>query len=149
MNEMIFKMAYTLAQDAFKADEVPVAAVIFDTQTHEIIATARNQTEALNSPLAHAEMLCIKAACQKLGQKRLPGYSLFVTLEPCVMCAGAIAAARLDHLYFGAFDPKSGAIEQGTKVFTHPQTHHKINITGGIHGDECGQLLKTFFKKKR
>lgn len=149
MNETIFNTAYALATEAFKADEVPVGAVLFDTKTLEVVAVARNQTEELKSPLAHAEMICIEQALQKLGQKRLPGYSLFVTLEPCVMCAGAIAAARLDHLYFGAFDPKSGAVEQGARVFTHPQTHHKINVTGGIHEAECGDLLKQFFKNKR
>jgi len=149
MNETIFNIAYALATEAFEADEVPVGAVIFDTKTHEVVATARNQTEELKSPLAHAEMICIAEALKKLGQKRLPGYSLYVTLEPCAMCAGAIAAVRLDNLYFGAYDPKSGAVEQGAKVFTHPQTHHKIIVKGGIHEGECGDLLKQFFKNKR
>ena len=149
MNETIFKTAYVLAKEAFEADEVPVGAVIFNSETQEIVAATRNRTEELKSPLAHAEIMCIKEACQKLEQKRLVGYSLFVTLEPCAMCAGAIAAARLDNLYFGAFDPKSGAVQQGAKVFTHPQTHHKIKIKGGIHETECGELLKQFFKNKR
>ena len=149
MNENIFKTAFNLAQQAFQADEVPVGAVIFDTKTNEIITSAYNQTEHEKNPLAHAEIRVIQEACQKLKAKRLTGYSLFVTLEPCVMCAGAIAWARLDHLYFGAYDPKTGAIEQGTKVFTHPQTHHKIKITGGIHAEECGKLLSDFFKTKR
>jgi len=149
MNETIFKTAYELAKQAAKADEVPVGAVIFNTQTEEIIATARNQSEELNSPLAHAEILCIRNACQKLGMKRLTGYSLFVTLEPCTMCAGAIAWARLDHLYFGAYDPKTGAVNQGPQVFTRPQTHHKIQIEGGIHADMCGELLTAFFMNKR
>ena len=149
MNELIFNHAFNLATEAFQADEVPVGAVIFDTQTCKIVSAARNMTESLCDPLAHAELLAIKQACQKLNLKRLNGYSLFVTLEPCTMCAGAIAWARLDNLYFGAFDPKTGGIEQGPKVFTHPQTHHKIKIQGGIHADECGALLKTFFKDKR
>ena len=149
MNETIFKMAYDLAVEAFKADEVPVGAVIFNTQTGKILTSARNQVEALKTPLAHAEMLCITEALKKTGNKWLNDYSLFVTLEPCVMCAGAIAAVRLDNLYFGAFDPKSGAIRQGAQVFSHPQTHHKIQIMGGIHEAECGLLMKDFFRNKR
>ena len=149
MNEMIFRTAYEAALAAFQADEIPVGAVIFNTRSGEIIATARNRTEELKSPLAHAELLCIQEACQKAGVKRLTGYSLFVTLEPCTMCAGAIAWARLDHLYFGAYDPKTGAVCQGPSVFTHPQTHHKIDITGGIHADECGDLMTRFFQAKR
>ena len=149
MNETIFRAAYEEALAAFRADEVPVGAVLFNTQTKEIITTARNRTEADRNPLAHAEVLCIQEACRKLGAKRLPGYSLFVTLEPCTMCAGAIAWARLDHLYFGAYDPKTGAVCQGPSVFTHPQTHHKINVTGGIHADECGALMTRFFQEKR
>ncbi len=149
MNETIFTTAFNLAQEAFAADEVPVGAVIFKTETGEIVASARNRTEELKSPLAHAEILAIDAATQQLGQKRLTGYSLFVTLEPCTMCAGAIAWARLDNLYFGAFDPKTGAVHQGPQVFTHPQTHHKITIEGGIHATECGDLLTRFFQAKR
>ena len=149
MNETIFKKAYQLATEAFMADEVPVGAVIFKTQTGEIIAKARNRVEELKNPLAHAEMLCISKALKKTGEKRLNGYSLFVTLEPCMMCAGAIAAVRLDNLFFGAYDPKSGAVCQGAQVYTHPQTHHKIKVTGGIHEVECGDLLKSFFKNKR
>ena len=149
MNEDIFKTAFSCAKQAFDSDEVPVGAVIFNTNTGEIITSTHNQTEQDNNPLSHAEILAIHQACQKLKTKRLTGYSLFVTLEPCVMCAGAIAWARLDNLYFGAYDPKTGAIEQGASVFTHPQTHHKINITGGIHAKECGQLLTDFFKSKR
>jgi len=149
MNETIFKTAYDLATEAASADEVPVGAVIFSTQTGEIIATARNRVEELKSPLAHAEMLCIINALQKTDSKWLDGYSLFVTLEPCVMCAGAIAAVRLDNLYYGAYDPKSGAVRQGAQVFNHPQTHHKIQVTGGIHEAECGALMTSFFKAKR
>ena len=149
MNENIFRVAYEEALAALQADEVPVGAVLFHTQTGEVVATARNRTEENRDPLAHAELLCIQAACRKLGVKRLTGYSLFVTLEPCTMCAGAIAWARLDHLYFGAYDPKTGGVCQGSCVFTHPQTHHKINITGGIHADECGSLMTRFFQERR
>ena len=149
MNDLIFNRAYALAEEAFKAEEVPIGAVIFRTDTGEIVAEARNRTEEQKSPLAHAEVLCIQEASRKLGLKRLTGYSLFVTVEPCVMCAGAIAWARLDALYFGAYDPKTGGVEQGAKVFTHPQTHHKIKIEGGIHAKECGELMTTFFRERR
>ena len=149
MNDTIFKTAFALAQEAFTADEVPVGAVVFNTSTGEIIAVERNRTEEYKSPLAHAEILAIHAACATTRQKRLTGYSLFVTLEPCTMCAGAIAWARLDALYFGAYDPKTGAVEQGPCVFTHPQIHHKITVHGGFHADECGLLMTRFFQQKR
>ena len=126
-NEMILKTAYKYAEKAFQKDEVPVGAVIYNTCTKEIIACAHNQTEMKKNPLAHAEILAIQKACKKLGVKRLNGYSLFVTLEPCTMCAGALSWARLDNVFFGAFDPKTGGIQQGAKVFTHTQTHHKPN----------------------
>ena len=149
MNETVFNSAFELAQAAAAADEVPIGAVIFDSTTGAIIARAHNETEARHDPLAHAEILAIHRACELTGQKRLTGYSLFVTAEPCTMCAGAIAWARLDALYFGAYDPKTGAVCQGPAVFTHPQTHHKIPVQGGIHADLCGALLTTFFQSKR
>ena len=149
MNETVFDQAFSLAEEAFRADEVPVGAVIFETNTGRVVTGARNRTEEDRDPLAHAEVLCIRQACQKLGLKRLTGYSIFVTLEPCTMCAGAIAWARLDNLYYGADDPKTGAVNQGAQVFTHPQTHHKIAVTGGIHASACGALMTRFFKQKR
>ncbi len=149
MNETIFKTAFSLAKEAFQADEIPVGAVIFDSKTHQIIAMARNETEERKNPLAHAEILALTAAFEKLHQKRLNGCSVFVTLEPCALCAAALSLARVDHVYFGAFDPKTGGIFQGCCTFEHPQTHHKPDVTGGIHADECGKLLTTFFKNKR
>lgn len=147
--ETILKIAYEQAQKAFKEDEVPVGAVIYNSNTGEIISTAYNETEKTKNPLAHAEILAIQKACETLNTKRLNGYSLFVTLEPCVMCAGAISHARLDAVYFGAFDPKTGAILQGAEVFKHTQTHHKPIVQGGINADENGKLLTDFFKAKR
>lgn len=138
-----------MAKKAFLADEVPVGAVVFHSQTGEIIATACNQTEKTSNPAAHAELIAIQKACRKLKVKRLTGYSLFVTLEPCAMCAGAVSWARLDHLYYGAYDLKTGAVNQGACVFTHSQTHHKPAITGGIEADACAKLLTDFFKQKR
>lgn len=149
MNEKILQKAFTLAQKAARQDEVPVGAVIFETKTDKIIATAFNQTEQKKNPMAHAEILAIHKACRKLKIKRLNGYSLFVTLEPCVMCAGAISLARLDYLYFGAYDKKTGGICQGAKVFEQKQTHHKPGVTGGIGQELCGRLLTSFFQKKR
>ena len=146
--EKIKNQAFCLAQRAFKSDEVPVGAVIFDSLSGEIIAKAHNKTEQKKDVLAHAELLAIRTASQKLGRKFLNGYSMYVTLEPCVMCAGAISWARLDAVYYGASDPKTGAIRQGTKVFTHSQTHHKPK-SRLISCPECGQIMSQFFKEKR
>lgn len=146
---MILKIAYQCAEQAAAQDEVPVGAVVFNSQTGEIISTAFNQTETQKNPLAHAEIVAIQKACAHLNLKRLNGYSLFVTLEPCVMCAGALSLARLDAVYFGAFDPKTGGVCQGSKVFEHAQTHHKPLIQGGFDTDRFGALLTHFFKQKR
>ena len=127
---------------------MPVGAVIFNTQTGEILTTACNQTEKKKDVLAHAEMLAIRQASKKLNCKFLDGYSMFVTLEPCAMCAAAIAWARLDALYYGATDPKTGGVRQGAKVFTHSQTHHKIKAQLKTI-PECGQIMHDFFQKKR
>ena len=146
--EKIIRAAFRQAQTAFQAQEVPVGAVIFHSKTGQIIARAYNKTEQKKSPLNHAEILAIQKALQKIQDKFLIGYSMFVTLEPCVMCAGAIAWSRLDAIYYGASDPKTGAIEQGAKVFSHPQTHHKIKIEKW-NTPECGQIMTQFFKGKR
>lgn len=148
-NETILNTAYKQALKAYQEDEVPVGAVIYNSKTKEIIATTHNQTEKLKNPLAHAETLAIQEACNFLNTKRLNGYSLFVTLEPCVMCAGALSLSRLDAIYFGAFDPKTGGICQGAEVFTHKQTHHKPIIQGGFEAQKNGKLLTDFFKEKR
>ncbi len=149
MNDKILQKALIYAYKAAQKDEVPVGAVIFNSKTNEIIACAHNQTENHQLPFAHAEIIAIKKACKKLKVKRLDGYSLFVTLEPCVMCAGAISWAHLDALYFGACDAKTGAINQGTCVFNHMQTHHKPQIFSGFEAEKCGQILSCFFKNKR
>jgi tRNA(Arg) A34 adenosine deaminase TadA len=146
--EKIIATAIHQAQKAFHEQEVPVGAVIFHSKTGKIIAKAYNKTEQKKSPLNHAEILVIQKALQKIPDKFLIGYSIFVTLEPCAMCAGAIAWTRLDALYYGASNPKTGAIEQGAKVFSHPQTHHKIK-TEKWNIPECGQIMTQFFKGKR
>lgn len=136
------------AHKAFELDEVPVGAVVFNSQTGEIIAKAHNLVEKKKNPLNHAEIQVIEKSLKKINDKFLGGYSIFVTLEPCVMCAGAIAWARLDGLYYGASDPKTGAIEQGAKVFSHSQTHHKLKVEKWANL-ECGALMTQFFKRKR
>jgi len=146
--EKIKNKALALAQKAFQLDEVPVGAVIFNSKTGEVIAKAHNQTEHKKDVLAHAEMLAIRQASHKLKRKFLDGYSMYVTLEPCVMCAGAISWARLDALYYGATDPKTGALRQGAKVFTRSQTHHKPK-SRLLPQSECGEMMSRFFKEKR
>ena len=146
--EKIKKVAFRLAQSAFMADEVPVGAVIFNSETGEIIAKAHNQTEQTKDVLAHAEILAIRQASKKLARKFLDGYSMYVTLEPCVMCAGAVSWARLDAVFYGASDPKTGAIRQGAKVFKRSQTHHKPK-SRQISNPECGEIISQFFRAKR
>jgi len=150
MNDFKNHMGLALAQAraAGAGGEVPVGAVIL-SRDGQMIAAAGNETRALNDPTAHAEMLAIRAACAALGQERLVGLDLYVTLEPCAMCAAAIAAARIGRLYYGASDPKSGGIAQGARVFDHAQSHHRPEVYEGISARECEALLKDFFAAKR
>ena len=143
-------MAHALAeaQAAMQADEVPVGAVIV-SQAGEIVSSAQNRMRRDNDATAHAEMLAIKKAMEKLGCSRLEGYDLWVTLEPCAMCAGAIGHARLRRLYFAAYDAKSGAVEHGPCLFQHATMHHHPEIIGGIQQSEAAALLKDFFEQKR
>lgn len=136
------------AKAAAARGETPVGAVVVDPQTG-VIAAAGNRTRELLDPTAHAEVLAIRAACKLRGSERLTGLDLYVTLEPCPTCAGAIAAARIARLYYGASDPKSGGVEQGPCVFSHPQSHHKPEIYGGIEEAATGALLRDFFQKRR
>lgn len=135
------------ARAAAAAGEVPVGAVV--VRDGQVIAAARNRMRELTDPTAHAEMLAIRAACQALGTERLTGCDLWVTLEPCPACAGAIAAARVARLYYGASDPKSGGVAQGPRVFDHPQAHHTPEVYGGIAEAEAAALLRDFFAARR
>jgi len=135
------------ARLAEAAGEVPVGAVV--VRDAEIIGRGRNATRATCDPSAHAEIMAIRAACTALGQDRLTGCDLYVTLEPCAMCAGAIAHARIARLYFGASDPKSGGVTVGARVFEHTQSHHHPEVYGEISSDEASELLRRFFKEKR
>lgn len=141
------RMALREAQQAAAEGEVPCGAVI--VLNEQVIGKAHNQTETLNDPTAHAEILAIRAACAARGSERLAGLDIYVTLEPCPICAAAIAAARIGRLYYGARDPKSGGVEQGPRVFDHPQSHHRPEVYGGIDETEAAALLKTFFAAKR
>ena len=135
------------ARAAATRGEVPVGAVI--VRGGDVLARAGNRMRELSDPTAHAEMLAIRAAAAALGSERLTGCDLYVTLEPCPACAGAIAAARLSRLYYGAADPKSGGVAQGPRVFEHPQTHHVPEIYGGIGEDVAELLLRDFFRSRR
>lgn len=136
------------ARAAAARGEVPVGAVIVDPAGAEV-AAAGNRTRELSDPTAHAEILALRAACAAAGSERLPGHALYVTLEPCAMCAAAIANARIARLYYGTADPKSGGVAHGARVFAHPQTHHRPEIYDGIAADEAEALLKTFFAVRR
>ncbi|MCA3453089.1 MAG: nucleoside deaminase [Rhodobacter sp.] len=142
------EIALAEARAAAARGEVPVGAVIVSPDGR-IVARAGNRTRQLADPTAHAEMLVIRAACAATGSERLAGHDLYVTLEPCAMCAAAIAAARIARLYYGAADPKSGGVAQGARVFTHPQCHHAPEVYDGINADAAGALLKDFFAARR
>ena len=136
------------ARAAAARGEVPVGAVITDPQGR-IVARAGNRTRELSDPTAHAEILALRAACAAAGSERLPGHSLWVTLEPCPMCAAALAAARIRRLYYGAADPKSGGIAQGPRIFSHPQCHHVPEVYDSIQESEAASLLRDFFAQLR
>ncbi|MEM9438807.1 MAG: nucleoside deaminase [Pseudomonadota bacterium] len=140
--------ALELAREAAEAGEVPVGAVIVGPDG-AVLAEARNVMREVKDPTAHAEIIAIRAACRALGSERLVGCDLYVTLEPCPMCAAAISAARVARLYYGASDPKSGGVEQGPRVFSHPQAHHVPEIYDGIGAAEAEALLKSFFAARR
>jgi tRNA(adenine34) deaminase len=143
-------MRSALAEARAAADlgEVPVGAVIVDAAGN-MIASAGNRTRELRDPTAHAEMLAIRDACRKLGAERLVDCDLYVTLEPCPMCAAAISFARIRRLYFGASDPKSGGVENGPRIFNHATCHHVPEVYGGIAATEASALLSTFFAERR
>ena len=135
------------ARAAGARGEVPVGAVIVGPDG--VVSQAGNRTRELNDPTAHAEVMAIRAACAVLGQERLTGHDLYVTLEPCPMCAAAISNARVARLYYGAADPKSGGVAQGPRVFSHPQCHHIPQVYDGLDARTSEALLKTFFAGRR
>ena len=141
--------ALALAAYAAEQDEVPIGAVVVNPENGEIISEAYNLSEHVADASAHAEILAIRKACEKLKCNRLRGMELYVTLEPCTMCAAAISFARIQNLYFGAVDAKGGAVVSGVKFYDSPTCHHRPEVQGGIMERECGQILKDFFKAKR
>ncbi len=135
------------ARQAGDRGEVPVGAVL--VRDGQIVARAGNETEAAGDPTAHAEILAIRRAAQAAGDARLPDCDLYVTLEPCAMCAAAISLARIRRLYFGAYDPKGGGVEHGARVFQQATCHHAPEVIGGLRETAAGDLLRGFFKERR
>ncbi|MDG5495144.1 nucleoside deaminase [Niveispirillum sp. BGYR6] len=142
-------LAFAEAAAAAARGEVPVGAVILDPRDGRILASAGNRTEELADPTAHAEILTIRAAAASLGSARLPGLDLYVTLEPCAMCAAAISFARLRRVYFGAYDPKGGAVDHGPRFFQQPTCHHAPETYGGFQERRAAEQLRAFFKERR
>ncbi len=143
------ELAFAQAREAEIRGEVPIGAVVFDGNTGEILGAAGNRVEQDNDPTAHAELLAIRAAAQVRQSPRLTNCDLYVTLEPCPMCAQAISFARIRRLYFAAYDAKGGGVDHGPRVFDHSTCHHHPEVIGGIREQEAADLLKNFFKTKR
>ena len=147
LHESFMRHALHEAERAAAEGEVPVGAIV--VADGQIIAAAHNQREALLDPTAHAEMIAITQAAAALGSWRLTGCTLYVTLEPCPMCAGAIVQARLPHVVYGAADPKAGAVESLYEVLTDSRLNHTANVTRGVLAEECGNALREFFRARR
>jgi tRNA(adenine34) deaminase len=142
-------LAFAQAEAAAAEGEVPVGAVLVDPATGQVLAQARNRTESLFDPTAHAEVLAIRAACAAAGSPRLPGIDLYVTLEPCPLCAAAIAFARIRRVYYGAYDPKGGGVDHGPRFFEQAVCHHRPEVYGGIQESRAAALLQGFFRSRR
>ena len=142
-----FDHAFAAARLAAERGEVPVGAVV--VRDGHVLAVAHNQPRERNDPTAHAEILAIRAACEAIGDERLTGCDLYVTLEPCPMCAGAISLARIRRLYYGAPDPKGGGVEHGPRVFNQSTCHHAPEVYGGFREAEAAALLRAFFLERR
>jgi tRNA(adenine34) deaminase len=147
LDRLRMALALKAAADALEADEVPVGAVIFSG--NELIGRAHNQRETLQDPTAHAEILAITQAAAALESWRLDGCTIYVTLEPCAMCAGALVLARINRLVYGAADPKAGACGSVLDVLGCERLNHTVEVTAGVRADECGAILREFFQRKR
>ena len=143
------EMAISTAEIAAHRGEVPVGAIIVDTKSGRVVANCGNQMVGRNDPTAHAEMLAIRAAGNMVGSQRLVDCDLYVTLEPCPMCAAAISLARIRRLYFGAYDAKGGGVEHGARIFDQSTCHHRPEIYGGLLESKSAALLKNFFETRR
>ena len=142
-------LAFAQAEAAGARGEVPVGAVLVDSETGEVLAAAGNETEARHDPTAHAEILAIRTAAAKVAAPRLVGCDLYVTLEPCAMCAAAAALARLRRVIYGAYDPKGGGVDHGARIFTQATCHHRPEVVGGVAATRAEALLKGFFAARR
>lgn len=145
----MMQRALGLARAAADAGEAPIGAVLVDPATGEVVAEAHNQPIGLNDPTAHAEVLALRAAGAKLGNYRLTGLTLYVTLEPCAMCAGAISHARIGRVVYGADDAKGGAVAHGPRFFEQPTCHSRPAVEAGVLGDAASAMLKEFFRARR
>lgn len=141
-------IAFAEAEAAASIGEVPVGAVVVGPDG-TVLGRAGNRVEAQNDPTAHAEILALRQAAAALGDPRLEGCDLYVTLEPCPMCAAAISLARIRRLYFSAYDPKGGGVDHGAKVFDHPTCHHRPEVVGGIEEQRAAEMLRGFFRERR
>ncbi|MGZ5986817.1 MAG: tRNA adenosine(34) deaminase TadA, partial [Caulobacteraceae bacterium] len=142
------RIALACAQDAADRGEAPIGAVVVDPASGEVIAKAGNSPISLSDPTAHAEILALREAAKALGNYRLTGLTLVVTLEPCAMCAGAISHARIGRLVYGADDPKGGGVVHGPKVFDQPTCHWRPEVEGGVLAEECAGMLRSFFRAR-
>ena len=140
-------LALKTAENAGKSGEVPIGCVI--VRDYEVIATAGNRTLSERDPTAHAEVLAIRQAAERIGTERLTDCDMYVTLEPCTMCAGAISFARIRRLYYGAADPKGGAVDNGVRFFSSPTCHHRPEVYGGMGECEAAGMLREFFQARR
>lgn len=147
IHEQAMRLALQQAEEAFEADEVPVGAVI--THSGRVVAAAYNQREQLRDPTAHAEMIAITQAAESLGSWRLEGCTLYVTLEPCIMCAGAILQARIPLLVYGATDPKAGAVHTLYHLLDDQRLNHRVTVIAGVAAEPCGAILSRFFQRQR
>ncbi len=142
------KIALERAKESAKKGEVPVGAVLVDSNG-DLLASAGNETVRAHDPVGHAEIRVLRMAAERLGNYRLPGTTMYVTLEPCAMCAAAMVHARINSLVFGATDPKTGAVVSKYNIGSDGQLNHSFNVVAGVLEDECGQLLRDFFQKRR
>jgi tRNA(adenine34) deaminase len=153
MHDAFMQMALREAQAAFDEDEAPIGAVIVRANpaggAGQVIAAAHNQRERLRDPTAHAEMIAITQAAETVGNWRLDGCTMYVTLEPCPMCAGAIVLARLPRVVYGAADPKAGAVKTLYQLLNDPRLNHRADVIPGVLADQCGDILSRFFRQKR
>ena len=143
------QQAYDLALKAQDLDEVPVGAVIVNYEKNEVVGRGLNLTRSDHDPSAHAEIVDLRDAGKNTGSARMPQCDIYVTLEPCPMCAQALSIARIRRIYFGAYDPKSGGVAHGAKIFNATSCHHKPVTCGGLESEKCGDILRQFFRQKR